>query len=82
VSPKIRIYFYAMVPLTLITLGIWWFANQHSSRVLERDIVAAEARLNRLEARVMGMVRKKTGIRVQTMNSENGSTRDGCCFMV
>ncbi|RYP74062.1 hypothetical protein DL771_003251 [Monosporascus sp. 5C6A] len=67
-SRGIGMYFVIMVPLTLLTLGIWWKFTQVSVKEVEEEHASEiEMRVYSLEDRIMRRIRQRTGLRIGTL---------------
>lgn len=66
VSKRLWVYFVAMVPLTALVVGTWWFYDKRSNKNEEEDPEETDKRMRELDNRVLERMRRRTGVRVRT----------------
>lgn len=64
VSPRIYIYFIIFIPVTIITLILWFKFDQHNTAYSDTEV--SDNEMNKLEERIMEAIRDRTGARVTT----------------
>ena len=66
VSPTLWIYFVIMIPMTLIIVMFWrWWDKKREAQYADED-VDLEAGIDKMEAQIMAMMRKRTLSKVRT----------------
>lgn len=58
------------VPLTVLIVGTWWLFDRRSARAPDEDGAVADAHMNKLEVRVVDVIRERMKARVRTWDKD------------